>query len=207
MPKLKSNEEDTITLTIGDCVLKRTEAGAEIMLKNGKAFSITIPESYVLTKLVEGNGEVVTKDNLIIEGWGRVDIIGPNSLPVAITNLRKVLELVSVKIINVPRKGYRIYLPKEKNGKEDINLVGSGVTTVADERYLLPLKWEYILKISCITLVIIILMYFLIFIGYSWVWVKCNVMGEIKVCYIVGNAQDIEIVQGKQGFSFYFDHS
>lgn len=101
-----------IHLPIGSCILKRTEAGAEIILGNGKSFSITLPESCILETLINKPNAISTKDELIVAAWGSPDIIGPNSLPVAITNLRKVLELDNIKIINVPRKGYKTHIPE-----------------------------------------------------------------------------------------------
>lgn len=103
---------DNVKLPIGNCVLQRDESGAQLILSNQKSFSITLPESCILETLIQKEEFISTKEELIIAAWGNPDIIGPNSLPVAITNLRKVLELDSIKIVNVPRKGYKIHIPE-----------------------------------------------------------------------------------------------
>ncbi|MDH5929939.1 winged helix-turn-helix domain-containing protein [Vibrio splendidus] len=103
---------DNVKLPIGNCVLQRDESGAQLLLSNQKSFSITLPESCILETLIQKEEFISTKEELIIAAWGNPDIIGPNSLPVAITNLRKVLELDSIKIVNVPRKGYKIHIPE-----------------------------------------------------------------------------------------------
>ncbi|CAH7149403.1 Winged helix-turn-helix transcriptional regulator [Vibrio chagasii] len=103
---------DSIKLPIGNCVLQRDDSGAQLILSNQKSFSITLPESCILEALIQKEESISTKEELIIAAWRNPDIIGPNSLPVAITNLRKVLELDSIKIVNVPRKGYKIHIPE-----------------------------------------------------------------------------------------------
>ncbi|HHX8330437.1 hypothetical protein AOR11_21975 [Vibrio alginolyticus] len=107
-------QPDNVKLPIGNCVLQRDESGAQLILSNQKSFSITLPESCILETLIQKQKEesISTKEELIIAAWGNPNIIGPNSLPVAITNLRKVLELDSIKIVNVPRKGYKIHIPE-----------------------------------------------------------------------------------------------
>ncbi|MEZ9292249.1 transcriptional regulator [Vibrio lentus] len=103
---------DNVKLPIGNCILQRDESGAQLILSNQKSFSITLPESCILESLIQKGEFISTKEELIIAAWGNPDIIGPNSLPVAITNLRKVLELDNIKIVNVPRKGYKIHIPE-----------------------------------------------------------------------------------------------
>jgi DNA-binding winged helix-turn-helix (wHTH) protein len=103
---------DNVKLPLGNCVLQRDESGAQLILSNQKSFSITLPESCILETLIQKEQSISTKEELIIAAWGNPDIIGPNSLPVAITNLRKVLELDSIKIVNIPRKGYKIHIPE-----------------------------------------------------------------------------------------------
>ncbi len=108
---------EDVEITIGSCLLRRGEMGAEVVLSNSKSVSITFPESCVLEQL-SLSLDVVAKDVLISAAWGSPDIIGPNSLPVAITNLRKVLELDNIKILNVPRKGYKLELPSDLSCSE-----------------------------------------------------------------------------------------
>ncbi|CAK1930949.1 OmpR/PhoB-type domain-containing protein [Vibrio crassostreae] len=109
---------NNIKLPIGNCVLQRDESGAQLILSNQKSFSITLPESCILETLIQKEQSVSTKEELIIAAWGNPDIIGPNSLPVAITNLRKVLELDSIKIVNVPRKGYKMHIPEFETSQD-----------------------------------------------------------------------------------------
>lgn len=103
---------DNLKMPLGNCLLQRDESGAELILSNQKSFSITLPESSILETLIKNAQLISSKEDLIIAAWGNPEIIGPNSLPVAITNLRKVLELDSIKIINIPRKGYKLHIPE-----------------------------------------------------------------------------------------------
>ncbi|ASI91793.1 helix-turn-helix domain-containing protein [Vibrio mediterranei] len=107
---LRPKLED-LQMPIGNCLLKRSDSGAELILGNQKSFSITLPESCILESLIKNDRKISTKEELIIAAWGNPEVIGPNSLPVAITNLRKVLELDNIKIINVPKKGYKLHIP------------------------------------------------------------------------------------------------
>ncbi len=108
-PKLEN-----LNTSIGNCLLQRNESGAELILSNKKSFSITAPESCILETLIKNDKLISTKEELVIAAWGSPDIIGSNSLPVAITNLRKVLKLDNIKIVNIPRKGYKLNIPESE---------------------------------------------------------------------------------------------
>ncbi|MEZ8996374.1 transcriptional regulator [Vibrio sp. 10N.222.54.A1] len=108
-PKLEN-----LNTSIGNCLLQRNESGAELILSNKKSFSITAPESCILETLIKNDKLISTKEELVISAWGSPDIIGSNSLPVAITNLRKVLKLDNIKIINIQRKGYKLNIPESE---------------------------------------------------------------------------------------------
>ncbi|CAK4076564.1 winged helix-turn-helix domain-containing protein [Vibrio sp. 16] len=184
------------------CFLRKGDSGAEICLGNDKSFSITIPESYVLKRLLEAKGEVVDKNTLISEGWGRPDIIGPNSLPVAITNLRKILDLSSVKIVNVPRKGYRLEFPSE----------GETLPNMSKTRVTVDSEWHennidhrevsnatFLTALLCVVGAIYILMYM----GFSWVTTECRQVEKARVCYVTGDTLDEQALRGKQGEFYY----
>lgn len=109
-PKLEN-----LNTSIGNCLLQRNESGAELILSNKKSFSITAPESCILETLIKNDKLISTKEELVIAAWGSPEIIGSNSLPVAITNLRKVLKLDNIKIVNIPRKGYKLNIPESES--------------------------------------------------------------------------------------------
>lgn len=69
-------------------------------------------ETRLLARLLEADGEHVSRQDLLQIGWpGKV--VGPNSLNVAIANLRRNLPS-PLRLITLPRLGYRIIgLPKE----------------------------------------------------------------------------------------------
>ncbi|WP_299012855.1 winged helix-turn-helix domain-containing protein [uncultured Photobacterium sp.] len=69
-------------------------------------YKLSPSEANILSYLVDRNGQLVSKDELIAFGWkGRV--VGNNSLNVAIHNLRKVLSVSEdIKLENIPRRGY-----------------------------------------------------------------------------------------------------
>lgn len=106
-PKLEN-----LKTPIGNCLLQRNESGAELILSNQKSFAITLPESSILETLIKNDQLISTKEELIIAAWGNPEIIGPNSLPVAITNLRKVLKLDNINIVNIPKQGYKVHIPE-----------------------------------------------------------------------------------------------
>lgn len=63
-------------------------------------------ETRLLTALVEANGDPVSRQALLEHGWpGKV--VGPNSLNVAIANLRRSLP-PPLQLITLPKFGYRI---------------------------------------------------------------------------------------------------
>jgi DNA-binding winged helix-turn-helix (wHTH) protein len=190
------------------CVLKRNDVGAEIILDNDKSFSITMPESSVLRKLLEANGEVVNKNELISEGWGRPDIIGPNSLPVAITNLRKILDLSGVKIINVPRKGYRLDVshaePAQLGQVTQKEAVISSMEQVTTPGYSSPFTITRLLgALFCLCLSL----YGFMYMAFSWVSIDCQKIGRAEVCVIDGDSFDPRVLEGRQGRFYYSSQS
>ncbi|MFA0336302.1 MULTISPECIES: winged helix-turn-helix domain-containing protein, partial [Vibrio] len=152
-------------LPIGNCILHRDESGAQLMLSNQKSFSITLPESCILETLIKKEQLISTKEELIIAAWGSPDIIGPNSLPVAITNLRKVLDLDSIKIVNIPRKGYKIHIPEFETSLDpprDIKLPRHSKFSCPLKKATNHLKlyqWTFI-GLSSTTLAVLLISYF-----------------------------------------------
>lgn len=160
--------------TIGRCILIKNESTSEVRFDNGSSMSLTHPESSILRCLYEHNGQVVNKHDLIVAGWGRPDIIGSNSLPVAMTNIRKVLKLVDIKITNVPKVGYRLDIPELSNELEE----PTGTKTQA--RRNIPLSRISLFLSLCIlgSLFIVLLFTFM-----AWVRVDCHEIKNSTVCY------------------------
>lgn len=75
-------------------------------------YKLSLAESAILDFLLKKNGEYSSKEELLNVGWDSRPI-SSNSLPVAITNLRKVLSDKDVGIINTPRVGYAIKIYSE----------------------------------------------------------------------------------------------
>lgn len=164
-------------IRIGSCLLVKDESTSEIRLANGKAMSLTHPESAILKCLHQNQGQVVTKHDLIVAGWGRPDIIGPNSLPVAMANIRKVLSLAELEIVNVPKVGYKLELPPE-----------SPVTKEAPNLYVRsnPAKLHNVKSVAmslCSITVITSTCLLALFAYYSWVRIDCKVVDSVSYCF------------------------
>ncbi|WP_167469863.1 winged helix-turn-helix domain-containing protein [Vibrio aquaticus] len=194
---------DELSLPIGSCRLERSESGAQVILENEKAFSITLPESCILQKLSENKGEVITKHDLIVAAWGRPEIIGSNSLPVAITNLRKVLEISNIKITNVPRRGYKIDIP-EAEEVADVEPTREHVALAPLEQRNHGLEQ---VKVYGALLTLLFSAYAAIYTTFSWVKVECQQYGEATICSIQGEQPSREQVVGKAGRFYYSDQS
>lgn len=187
------------------CVLERGKSGAEVFLDESKSFSITIPESFILKKLLEEPGRVIEKNTLICEAWGSPEIIGQNSLPVAITNLRKILDLADIEIVNIPRVGYRLDILESKANLE----VSDTTDTAYNERgnpndnsvTLSPVKFWGALFLCGFSL------YAFLYIGFSWVSVDCHKFGSAEVCFIEGDTFDPKEVEGESGYYYYSSKS
>jgi len=201
---------DNLTLPIGSCRLERSESGAQVILENEKAFSITLPESCILQKLSENKGQVITKHDLIVAAWGRPEIIGSNSLPVAITNLRKILEIANIKITNVPRKGYKIDIPvaEERVVLEAVSLSSKQEQIENQPEKKFPLVQGGVEKAKLYGALITLFFstYAVMYASFSWVKVDCQIFGEATVCSLKGERPNSTQVDGKQGF-FYFSKS
>ncbi|WP_430541292.1 winged helix-turn-helix domain-containing protein, partial [Vibrio tubiashii] len=204
---MATNGTECFDLRIGNCLLKRNESGAQILLDNEKSFSITIPESSVLRRLVEEDGEVVSRDDLIVDGWGRPDIIGPNSLPVAITNLRKILDLNNIKITNVPRKGYRIDLSEIQWAQPQEPSLQETALPPPDNKAPLYETWWERAKLAIAIGALLFCLYAAFYIVFSWVRVDCQKSGKATLCSIQGDYVDPSIVNGKEGRFFYSSQS
>ncbi|PMK03982.1 winged helix-turn-helix domain-containing protein [Vibrio sp. 10N.261.55.A7] len=83
-------------------------------LKQKVMFRITKPESKILIKLLRSEGNIVSNDDLLKAGW-KDGIRGSNSLPVAISNLRRPLNFFDIEIINIPKYGYQLNIGKSNN--------------------------------------------------------------------------------------------
>ncbi|MGF1719096.1 helix-turn-helix domain-containing protein [Vibrio kyushuensis] len=161
---------------LGKCILVKDDSTSEIRLQNGKSFSLTHPESAILRCLYEHDGNVVSKYDLIIAGWGRPDIIGSNSLPVAMTNIRKILKLVEVEITNVPRIGYKLEIPQT-----ELRATPSMDDTLQDG--IQKASLHHVFSIIIFYAVISITVLCILFVSTSWVTTQCTVIDTVKVCY------------------------
>lgn len=174
---LRANLEN-LELPVGNCMLQRDESGAQLILSNQKSFSITLPESCILETLIKKEQLISTKEELIISAWGNPDIIGPNSLPVAITNLRKVLELDSIKIVNIPRKGYKIHIPEFETSLDPPSGIESlhhaGLSCPSNNNYLKLYQWAFFSFSSTTTLAILLLSYFYFWYDFEVINVNLN---------------------------------
>lgn len=71
---------------------------------NKKGYKCSTPEFHILHELYLGKGLAIDRDTLLEVGWsGR--IVSPNSVPVAITNLRKILKDISGINLIYTKKG------------------------------------------------------------------------------------------------------
>ncbi|MBN3491880.1 winged helix-turn-helix domain-containing protein [Vibrio neptunius] len=197
---------DSFRIPFGNCILCRSDTGAEIILDANKSFSITLPESSVLKKLITEKGNVVSKDDLIVEAWGRPDVIGPNSLPVAITNLRKVLEMDNMKIVNVPRKGYRLDLSEHEPTLESVEKESKNINLGILESNLISGSISKVKLYLCFISTMVTL-YSVFYIVFSWVNLDCYTDSKTTVCTIEGEEFNPQIMNNKSGHYFYSSHS
>ena len=119
-PNIHEEIQDS-ELNFADCVLHTHSNGAELVIKNGRSYTVTAREGVILSVLVKNQGTVIGKDELITAAWGNPETIGSNSLPVAISNLRRILQPEGINIINVPRQGYRLMFDAQSQAQENEN--------------------------------------------------------------------------------------
>ncbi|WP_460135082.1 response regulator [Pseudomonas sp. S1_E04] len=93
-------------------LLERREVVQEgrLLRLGGRAFDI-------LAVLIEANGAIISKDELIEKVWG-CTVVEDNNLQVHISGLRKVLGDDAQLIQTVPRRGYRLIPPSMQGGQE-----------------------------------------------------------------------------------------
>lgn len=144
-----------------------TEDRPEIIINN-TTYPISVPESKILQLLIENNNKSVDKNTLIIAAWEHPDFIGPNSLAVAVSNLRKILNNDDIKITNTPRIGYKISYDKIKKTSinEDNGIDVAKIIINSDINH----KLKILFSSSPIQLTIsLLLAYFILNIIQSWV--------------------------------------
>lgn len=93
--------------------LERREVlqGGQLLRLGGRAFDI-------LAVLIEANGAIVSKDELIEKVWG-CTVVEDNNLQVHISGLRKVMGDDAPLIQTVPRRGYRLIPPSMQGGQPE----------------------------------------------------------------------------------------
>lgn len=205
------------SFSIGACSLVELGGKFSIIIQGGKSLPITSPEGEIIKKLHEHVNNVVSKEELIVAGWGNPETIGSNSLPVAITNLRKVLELEDIKIINIPRKGYLMKVPESEEVVEKVVAVSelSQATSPLEERSKedgsqrsIPLVFNRRVSNWSASLIISFCILGFFYISFSWVTPTCEVFDEVEVCYLLSERQKKDIseelnVLGKKKGTFY----
>ncbi len=194
---------DALQTTLGNYLVKQKNLGAHFILGNQKSFSITLPESCILEALLKNEQQMSTKEELIIAAWGSPEIIGPNSLPVAITNLRKVLELDNIKIINIPRKGYKINIPDLELSPEhekSLETLKFNRLSHSEERKSRSqphvYQWLYV-GVSSTALALVILSYFYFWHTFDFVKVHINNQSA-QICLTEKNELELLIANNKE---------
>ncbi|ELS0762073.1 winged helix-turn-helix domain-containing protein [Vibrio cholerae] len=158
-----------------------TQSAPTIYLKaTGQKFSVSQPESRILQCLLEQQ-RIVPKDELLQAGWGRTEHLGEGSLPVAISNLRKVLKTANIDIINKPRVGYKI---KQVDTPSPAIEIGDRINNNLEHSVI---NKKTIIIDRLIANVIIIFLFTLLFLLLidtfnSWVYVSCNTTGNKEIC-------------------------
>nr|WP_236798152.1 winged helix-turn-helix domain-containing protein [Aliivibrio fischeri] len=143
------------------------------ILINNKSYVITIPESKILKLLIENKNTSITKNDLIVTAWGHPDFIGPNSLAVAISNIRKIIKHDGLILKNIPKVGYKLIIDepiKHQNRTININHRERPLDNVA-----LAKNSAIITKLTSSPIQILIfsaLTYFVLYLIHSWVLIN-----------------------------------
>ncbi|AAW87930.1 hypothetical protein VF_A0860 [Aliivibrio fischeri ES114] len=143
------------------------------ILINNKSYVITIPESKILKLLIENKNTSITKTELIVTAWGHPDFIGPNSLAVAISNIRKIIEHDGLILKNIPKVGYKLIIDeplKHQNRTVNINNRERALDNVT-----LAKNSAIITKLTSSPIQILIfstLTYFVLYLIHSWVLIN-----------------------------------
>ncbi|HAS6207356.1 TPA: hypothetical protein I7182_15290 [Vibrio vulnificus] len=159
--------------------IDKTQPVPVIYLKaTGQKFSVSQPESRILQCLLEQQ-RIVPKDELLQAGWGRTEHLGEGSLPVAISNLRKVLKTANIDIINKPRVGYKI---KQVNTPSPAIEIGDRINNTPEH----TVKKTIIIDrlIANVIIIFLVTLWFLLLIDTlnSWVYVSCNTTENKEIC-------------------------
>ncbi|WP_335923179.1 winged helix-turn-helix domain-containing protein [Shewanella chilikensis] len=83
----------------------RLNNGNPTISTNTRRYKCSTPELYILKEIYNNKGQAVSRDKLLSTGWnGRV--VSPNSIPVAIANLRRVFREISGNELIFTVKGF-----------------------------------------------------------------------------------------------------
>ena len=173
---------------------------ATLKMPDGIVYVITIPEAYILKKLHSNVDSLISRKELEIAGWGENNSTGVNSLAVAISNLRKILKLGGIKIVNEPKRGYKIVINIETNPNESLS---SNVEDNHDDSVNEKSKNSFLLIFTSITMLslsILLIFYFYI----SWVDVKCETIFSNNVCYLSSQERGLGSIKYNFGSKIYF---
>ncbi|MEZ9317738.1 winged helix-turn-helix domain-containing protein [Vibrio crassostreae] len=181
---------------------------ATLKMPDGVGYVITLPEAYVLKRLQSDMGLLIPKKELELAGWGDVNSVGINSLAVAISNLRKILNLGGVKIVNEPKRGYKIVL-------NDVVISVSGMS--ATEKSNLASKHlgvgveqfgsGDVIKIFLIAFFVSFSIIIIFYLSVSWVSVKCEPIFNNYVCYLASQEGELGKIKFNNDRKIYFASS
>ncbi len=153
----------TMRLVFNNSILL-IEDRPEIIINN-HPYPISVPESKILQLLIENTNKSIDKNSLIVAGWDHPDFIGPNSLAVAISNIRKILKHDDIVIINAPRIGYKLSYKENENEIYQDNMRKENTVITNDSNRL-----KSVFLSSQIQLIIFsLLTYFILTVIHSWV--------------------------------------
>lgn len=177
---------------------------ATLKMPDGVDYVITLPEANILKKLHSDIDSLIPRKELELAGWGEDNSIGVNSLAVAISNLRKILKLGGVKIVNEPKRGYKIVLsdadvPISEIFTIDKTHIDNEISNNKTEKY----KNGKIIKIVCILFLMSITCTFVFYFSMSWVYVKCESIFNNDVCYLTSQENDLGKIKFKKGSQIY----
>lgn len=181
---------------------------ATLKMPDGVDYVITLPEANILKKLHSDIDSLIPRKELELAGWGEDNSIGVNSLAVAISNLRKILKLGGVKIVNEPKRGYKIVLsdadvPISEIFTIDKTQIGNEISNNKPEKY----KNGRIIKIGLISLLISFSSIFIFYFSMSWVYVKCESIFNNEVCYLTSQENDLGKIKFNKNSKIYFASS
>ncbi|WP_261883635.1 winged helix-turn-helix domain-containing protein [Vibrio pelagius] len=173
---------------------------AILKMPDGNVYAITLPEAYILKKLHSHTGSILSRKELEKAGWGENNSTGINSLAVAISNLRKILKLGGIKIVNEPKRGYKILIDIEGNQVEGLGQKIEDKHIGYFGGYTVSVFFKMLSSIVMLAISLSIILYFYM----SWVDVKCDNIFSNDVCYLHSEEHALGSIKYNIGSKIYF---